>query len=98
MLRSDYQLSSPVEADKLHLSMGRWEYYKQMQAPEFLIGLNRNNEAVLDQVALKKVKSSNVKPMSSGDLQLLKVVTMIELANDCYSQGKDLNTYLSLLA
>jgi hypothetical protein len=97
--RVDYQLehtlSNPSEADKAMLALGRWEYFKQSQAPSFTVGLDSDSECYLNLHATQKITGTITQ--LNGDQALVRTQIMIKTIQDCQAAGKRITDYLQAL-
>lgn len=97
--RVDYKLEhtliNPTEADKVMLALGRWEYFKQSQAPSFTVGLDNDSECLLSLHATKQILGKI--DQLNGDQSLVRTQIMIKTIQECQAAGKRISDYLITL-
>lgn len=67
------KIDKNIEAhEDLALAVGKWALFKAVNLPEFIIGLDTDAEAILDQYAIKNVSDARIEALGSRHLALVE--------------------------
>jgi len=98
-------LKSPSEQDKRDLATGRWEHYKFVYSPRFVLNMDSEAEFLLHHYAIGLIKSAQFKieampdvPVPfTGDELIARTKTMIYTCEAAKKAGKTIRNYLKEL-
>jgi len=84
------RLIDPLERDLRDLAAGRWYSYKQINSPNFVIGMTKDEEAMLYQYSFVKIGKK-----VTGAKLLEQTAVMISVCEACRVNKESITAYLN---